>query len=95
MCGMGVEYVLKNSLLRRSLDNVTVVIIGFSNFKHSVFGREGQNGSSRVDQNSVEEEPTSKNVPICSNKYPEQNKTIERTRSANLPKYQGKDHKLN
>ena len=49
MCGMGVEYVLKNSLLRRSLDNVTVVIIGFSNFKHSVFGREGHQTSSRND----------------------------------------------
>jgi hypothetical protein len=35
---MGVDYILKNSLLRRSLDNVTVVIIGFSNFKHTVFG---------------------------------------------------------
>lgn len=30
--GMGVEYVLKNALLRRSLDNVTVVIIGFESF---------------------------------------------------------------
>ena len=36
--GMGVEYVLKNSLLRRTLDNVTVVIIAFSNFKHAAFG---------------------------------------------------------
>ena len=39
LCGMGVDYVLKNSLLRRSLDNVTVVIIGFNNFKHAVFGK--------------------------------------------------------
>lgn len=38
MCGVGIEYILKNSLLRRSLDNVTAVIIGFSNFKHAVFG---------------------------------------------------------
>lgn len=38
LCGLGVEYILKNSLLRRSLDNVTVVIVGFSNFKHAVFG---------------------------------------------------------
>ena len=35
--GLGVEYILKNSLLRRSLDNVTVVIISFSNFKRLVF----------------------------------------------------------
>lgn len=35
---MAVEYILKNSLLRRTLDNVTVVMIAFNNFKHSVFG---------------------------------------------------------
>jgi len=29
---MGVEYTLKNALLRRSLDNVTVVVIGFESF---------------------------------------------------------------
>ena len=37
MSGLGVEYILKNSLLRRTLDNVTVVLISFSNFKHKVF----------------------------------------------------------
>ena len=36
--GLGVEYILKNSLLRRTLDNVTVVVISFTNFKHAVFG---------------------------------------------------------
>lgn len=42
MSAMGVEYILKNSLLRRSLDNVTVVMISFSNFKHQVFGTHQQ-----------------------------------------------------
>jgi hypothetical protein len=41
---MGVEYILKNSLLRRTLDNVTVVMIAFQNFKTVVFG-ESNNGS--------------------------------------------------
>lgn len=36
--GMAVEYILKNSLLRRTLDNVTVVLIAFSSFKRSAFG---------------------------------------------------------
>ena len=49
MCGMGVEYILKNSLLRRSLDNVTVVIVAFSNFKHSVFGH---NSSEKKDSSA-------------------------------------------
>ena len=35
---MAVEYILKNSLLRRTLDNVTVVLIAFSSFKRSAFG---------------------------------------------------------
>ena len=38
MSAAGVEYILKNSLLRRSLDNVTTVVVAFSNFKHTVFG---------------------------------------------------------
>ena len=70
MSGMGVEYILKNSLLRRSLDNVTVVLIAFSNFKHQVFGTK-----TRAEE-SGEPAPTSSA------------KKIERTRSANLPKYQ-------
>jgi len=38
--GMAVEYILKNSLLRRTLDNVTVVMISFKNFKRTVFGED-------------------------------------------------------
>jgi hypothetical protein len=38
--GMSVEYILKNSLLRRTLDNVTVVMISFKNFKKAVFGED-------------------------------------------------------
>jgi|TARA_B110000305_G_scaffold183971_1_gene204391 hypothetical protein len=37
--GLAVESVLKNSLYRQSLDNVTVVMIGFQNFKRQVFGK--------------------------------------------------------
>lgn len=36
--GVGVEYVMKNTLFRKSLDNVTVVIVGFEGFKKKVFG---------------------------------------------------------
>jgi len=38
-CGLAVESVLKNSLYRQSLDNVTVVMIAFQNFKRQVFGQ--------------------------------------------------------
>ena len=82
MCGMGVEYILKNSLLRRSLDNVTVVVIGFSNFKHTVFGYQRKSG--REDKSS---EPAIELKPEVKPTFIEQTKIIERTRSANLPKY--------
>lgn len=36
--GLGVEYILKNSLLRRTLDNVTVVVVAFENFERMAFG---------------------------------------------------------
>jgi len=35
---MGVEYVIKNALLRRSLDNVTVVVIAFESFQKKISG---------------------------------------------------------
>jgi len=44
---MAVEYILKNSLLRRTLDNVTVVMIAFNNFKHSVFGTGKSNNKNK------------------------------------------------
>ena len=58
--GMGVEYILKNSLLRRTLDNVTVVLIAFANFKHTVFGKgqieetqESEGGKAKVNHHTV------------------------------------------
>ena len=35
--GLGVEYIIKNALLRRTLDNVTVVIVAFDNFFRNCF----------------------------------------------------------
>ena len=89
LCGMGVEYILKNALLRRSLDNVTVVVIGFTNLKHCALG------SSYSRPNKVEARAFDKGQPTSQQdikKDLEQNKVIERTKSANLPKYQGQDH---
>jgi hypothetical protein len=34
-CGVAVDMVLKSALVRRTLDNVTCVIIGFDNFENS------------------------------------------------------------
>jgi len=39
-CGVGIETILKNSLMRRSLDNVTALIIAFESFNEAVFGNE-------------------------------------------------------
>ena len=38
--GKGVEYILKNSLLRKTLDNVTVVLVAFKNFKKVISAKE-------------------------------------------------------
>ena len=40
--GHGVEYIIKNSLLRKTLDNVTVVLVAFQNFKTLCFPSESQ-----------------------------------------------------
>ena len=52
LSGLGVDYLIKNSLLRRSLDNVTVVLVAFRNFKHAALGGddgelEAQDGKNR------------------------------------------------
>lgn len=49
---MAVEYILKNSLLRRTLDNVTVVLIAFSNFKHAAFGQGSSSGRNKLKDSS-------------------------------------------
>lgn len=40
--GKGVECIIKNSLFRKSLDNVTIVIITFGNFERVFKGEEGK-----------------------------------------------------
>lgn len=60
MSGLGVEYILKNSLLRRTLDNVTVVLISFSNFKHKVFG---ESSKSKRGISSEESKVIKENIP--------------------------------
>ncbi len=39
-CGVGVDMIMKTSLVRRSLDNVTVVMIAFSNFEREFITKE-------------------------------------------------------
>jgi len=58
--GMAVEYILKNSLLRRTLDNVTVVMISFKNFKRAVFGED--KGASENQVKTVEERSMSSRI---------------------------------
>ena len=41
-CGLGVEEIIRESLYRRTLDNVTVLMICLKNFKHKLFPRSKQ-----------------------------------------------------
>ena len=50
-CGLGVEGILKNSLMRQSLDNVTVVMVAFASFKRIVCGNTSVVGSAEKGQN--------------------------------------------
>jgi serine/threonine protein phosphatase PrpC len=71
-CGLGVESVLKNSLYRQSLDNVTVVIIAFQNFKRFVFGQ-GKNSDREEQESRAERKSQAKEVPYEAN-VPEESK---------------------
>ena len=51
-CGVGVDMVMKTSLVRRSLDNVTVVIIAFSNFEKLFIREESSKEPKTKDTNA-------------------------------------------
>jgi hypothetical protein len=53
-CGLSIETILKNALVRRTLDNVTVLMICLSNFKRKVFGsKNSRNGKCVTSTNTT------------------------------------------
>lgn len=82
MSGLGVEYILKNSLLRRTLDNVTVVMISFSNFKHHLFGESSK--SQRKDINLNQSQNENINSDECREES-KQNENNKRVIKENIP----------
>lgn len=77
--GMGVEYILKNSLLRRTLDNVTVVMISFSNFKHAVFGSHSQRQKPDLPNEKLHNNENSKQLGFEQQTLDSQNSTAQTT----------------
>lgn len=75
LSGVGIDYILKNSLLRRSLDNVTAVLIAFSGFKQANFGHPDPAMDARHHRTEA-----------AAQAVKEKAKTLERTQSANLPR---------
>ena len=49
-CGLGVEGILKNGLMRQSLDNVTVVMVAFQNFKRIACGYSVANSAEKQNE---------------------------------------------
>jgi hypothetical protein len=63
-CGLGVEAILKNSLYRQSLDNVTVVMVAFANFKRSLCGpSKNEDIYNAQPQNQRDESERNKSIP--------------------------------
>ena len=79
MSALGVEYVMKNSLMRKTLDNVTVVLISFTNFKHIVFG-EGNKSKQEEEKKVIKE-----NIPPPSNDQKKQSLQIQTPQSKLAP----------
>lgn len=72
-CGVAVDMVMKTSLVRRSLDNVTVLLIAFSNFERGFISKENSlarktrdnnisNDFTIMNTNSTQDEVTSKKL---------------------------------
>jgi protein phosphatase 2C family protein 2/3 len=54
-CGLAVENILRDAIHRRTLDNITVVIIGFKNFKQKLFPRSNSSSQSQVNNENIPE----------------------------------------
>jgi hypothetical protein len=62
-CGLAVENILRESINRRTLDNITVVMIGFKNFKQKLFPRDKSAKSNNENLIQKEMEITSLQSP--------------------------------
>lgn len=89
-CGLAVESVLKNSLYRQSLDNVTVVMIAFQNFKRKVFGQ-GKN-SDRDEHSQAHNAETQSSTKPESSKKAESILTSDKPASSNAGKSSASFH---
>jgi hypothetical protein len=82
--------VLKNSLYRQSLDNVTVVMIAFQNFKRKVFGQ-GKN-SDRDEHSQAHNAETQSSTKPESSKKAESILTSDKPASSNAGKSSASFH---
>jgi len=74
-CGIGIETVIKNALMRRSLDNVTTLMIAFSNFKKVAFGDKKDGSKPSLLENNAKQERTSLNNNSNMNKTHEEGRS--------------------
>lgn len=64
LCGKASDSIIKNSLIRKSLDNVTVVILFFANFKNYFKIRRNKFGISKLENdNNSHEKNNNKSIP--------------------------------
>ena len=74
--GKGVEWIIKNSLFRKSLDNVTVVIITFGNFDRVFNGEEGKTSESTTLAKETKSKASKNKAQSISKKKPTLTKTF-------------------
>jgi len=73
-CSFAIDSIIKNALLRRSLDNVTAVMIAFENFKEHVFPKRQSKSNERkpaIRNDSTKREHLKLSQTIASIKKPE------------------------
>lgn len=77
-CAIAVDSIIKNALYRRSLDNVTSVIIGFSNFKHIAFPKQISHPKKEIITAKINLKPTTKKCDEISNPIKKDNNFVRK-----------------
>lgn len=90
-CGIAADSVMKNALLRRSLDNVTSVIIAFPHFKSTVFPKQPKSSKKSCNKTTSASVAIAPAPPTCMSHDHKLKNSIQERQSSNRPMTRGID----
>lgn len=84
-CGIGVEAIMKTALNKRTLDNITVVMVAFEGYKDKLFPKQNQSATQASNLSKpISSAPAGREKQLVSNDRNDRSESVQRI-MANLP----------